>query len=175
MTTLLKVRILFEINTNCLDETLPLAVNVFIDKQASIPVGCVPPACCPYPMYMEGCPSPCRQTPAPVGRSPWMQTPLPLVIWPVMHAEKPSPARGQNNRRLWKYYPAPNFILQAVKIKHICDVCLLGADEDAMREEAAREELLEMRNGDMPSAGPSFRRNYIPPPDTEQENVHTEL
>ena len=74
-----------------------------------------------------------------------------------------------------KILTCPKPPLWPVKIKHICDVCLLGADEDAMREEAAREELLEMRNGDMPSAGPSFRRNYIPPPDAEQENVHTEL
>ena len=36
----------------------------------------------------------------------------PLVMWPVMHAGKPSPPpfpRGQNNRCLWKYYLATNF------------------------------------------------------------------
>ena len=66
-------------------------------------------------------------------------------------------------------------ILVYEKIKQNCDLCLTGGDEDAMREEAAREELLEFRKGNMPSAGPSFRRNYIPPPDAEQEPVHTEL
>ena len=77
----------------------------------------------------------------------------------------------QIDRRLWKHYLPATTVASGKN----CDLGLAGGDEDAIREEAAREELLEFRKGNMPSAGPSFRRNYIPPPDAEQEPVHTEF
>ena len=72
-------------------------------KQESIPVGCEPPACWPYPVvsYVSGgvCPTtpdadtPGCRPPPPGYRPPWMQNPrcrLLLTMWPAMHVGKPT-------------------------------------------------------------------------------------
>ena len=85
-----------------------------------IPVGCIPPTYWPYPVVLSLPNSPgCKL--------PWMQTSSgcgppgcrPLVMWHVMHAEKPTPASPPNRRNdtcLWKYHLAPILHLWAVMI-----------------------------------------------------------
>ena len=87
----------------------------FISQQESILVGCVPPACCPYPVVShvsrgeDGLPTPTPDTDSPVGRPkggsvqtpsldadpPRMQTPMlgslpPCPFWWSMHCPLPS-------------------------------------------------------------------------------------
>ena len=60
----------------------------YLLKQESIPVGCVPPVCWPYPIVPHvsqgastqprGCRSPCRQTPPQRHTLPWESDPSPL-------------------------------------------------------------------------------------------------
>ena len=79
------------------------------------PVGCIPPTCWPYLIVSRGvCPPP----------PPWMQTPwrqIALVMWPVMHAGRPTPTpRGQKEwHTLVKILPCPKLRLQTVKIGRI--------------------------------------------------------
>ena len=49
-----------------------------------------------------GCRPPLMQTP------PWRQTSL--VMWPVMHAGKPTPHPPRTDKHLWKHYFALNFV-----------------------------------------------------------------
>ena len=96
-------------------------------KHECVPVGCVLPACWPYPIVSHvsrgrGLPNPPEADPhgcrPPRRQTPWMQTPLviPLVMWSVMHAGKAPPlwTEGMTNA-MWKHY-LPQTCFRAVMI-----------------------------------------------------------
>ena len=65
-----------------------------IFKQENIRVGCLLPACSPYPMYLPWMQiSVDAETPPPPDANPQMQSPLeadPPFVWPVVRAGKPT-------------------------------------------------------------------------------------
>ena len=74
-------------------------------KKECIPVGCVPPACCPY---LPACTGPRGVYPVlggcacPRGVCLFWEVYLVLGVYLTRHSP-----RGQNHRRLWKYNLAP--------------------------------------------------------------------
>ena len=74
-------------------------------KQECIPVGCVPPACWPYPIVSHG------GFASGGGGSASMGWADPPVMWPVMHAERPTPQCGQTPV---KTLPCPKLRLRVV-------------------------------------------------------------
>ena len=123
------------LNLSCKQEFYHLKCGtIFISKlqQECIPVGCVPPACCPYLpactaprgctwsqglyLVLGGVPGPRGSVPGPGGVSTWSWGLY--LIWgdvPGWGVPDQVPPCEQNHRRLWKYNLAPTS-LRAVNI-----------------------------------------------------------
>ena len=80
---------------------------MFVEKegeQECIPVGCVPPACCPY---LPACTAPGGCTWS--RRSTWSQRGCTWSQWGTCPGTPP-PVNRILDTRFWKYYLAPNFV-----------------------------------------------------------------